>query len=64
MPVAPLPSLPGREGLGVGAAEALGGSIHDRLKYPLGVIVQLVVPNADDGPAFRPEKSVTSPIMT
>jgi hypothetical protein len=47
----------------VGAAEALGGSIRDRLKYPVGVFVQLVVPNADDGPALCPEKSVASPIM-
>ena len=50
--------LPGREGLGVGAAEALGGSTHDRLKHALGVLIELIVPDAEDCPALRFKKAV------
>jgi len=57
-----LPSLEGR-GSGWGAAEALGGSIHNRLKYTLGVFVQLVVPDTDDRPTFPAQELVTPPIM-
>jgi hypothetical protein len=36
----------------VGAAEALGGFQHDRLRHAFGIIVHLAVPEADDRPAF------------
>src|SRR5687767_14889699 len=41
--------LPGREGPGVGAAEALGGLQQDRLGDAFGVLVHFAVPEADDG---------------
>ena len=47
----------------MGAAEALGGSIHDRLKDALGVLVQFVVPDAKDRPAFLGEEGVAALVM-
>ena len=46
----------------MGAAEALGGSIHDRLEYTLRVAIQLVVPDTQDCPAFAPEEFVATPV--
>jgi len=46
----------------VGAAEALGGSIRDRPKYSLGVLVQLVVPEAQNGPAFLLKKCISKAV--
>ena len=39
----------------MGAAEGLGGSIHNRLKYSFRVIIQLIVPDAQDCPTLLPE---------
>ncbi len=36
----------------MGAAEALGGPLQDRLGYAFGVGADFAVPKADDGPAF------------
>ena len=36
-PRRPHSPLPGREGVGVGAAEALGGSLNDRVEHILGI---------------------------
>src|SRR3546814_9254436 len=43
--------LPGREGLGVGAAEALGGLREQKFGCALGVGNDLRIPEADDAPA-------------
>jgi len=42
----------------VGAAEALGGSTHDRLKNTLGVLIDLIVPDPKNRPPFLLEKEV------
>ena len=47
----------------MGAAEALGGSIHDRLKYPIRVLVQLAVPDAKNRPTLLFEEAVALLIM-
>src|SRR5438477_2743828 len=41
----PYSPLPGREGLGVGAAEALGGPIHDSLEDSIRAVIERVVPD-------------------
>jgi len=56
--VTPIPPLPGREGLGVGAAEALGGSVQDCLKHSVRILIQLVVPHAQDRPPFPHEERI------
>ena len=43
----------------MGAAEALGGSIHDRLKHTLGILIEIVVPDTQDRPALFLEEAVT-----
>ena len=53
----PLSPLPGREGLGVGAAEALGGFEEDGLGHTVGILVHFAVPEADDGPSFLLEET-------
>lgn len=56
---APCSPLPGREGLGVGAAEALGGSCEDRFSGADRVFSHIAVPYAEDGPAFASEPFVS-----
>jgi hypothetical protein len=41
----------------VGAAEALGGSLQDRLGDSVGIGADVAVPEADDGPSRRLEKA-------
>jgi len=47
------PALPGREGLGVGAAEALGGLQQDELGGAVGIGGNVRIPEPDDAPAPR-----------
>jgi len=47
----------------VGAAEALGGSSHDRLKDALGVFIELIVPDVEDGPTFVFEEAIAADIV-
>jgi hypothetical protein len=47
----------------VGAAEALGGSLHDRFQHAFGVLIQFVVPDPEDGPSFLREERITLPIV-
>jgi hypothetical protein len=42
----------------VGAAEALGGSMHDSLEDAIGIFVELIVPDAEDRPAFLRKERV------
>ena len=42
----------------MGAAEALGGSTHNRLKPTLGVLIELMVPDAQNRPTFLLEEGV------
>jgi hypothetical protein len=42
----------------VGAAEALGGSIHDGLKDTLRIVIELIVPEPQDVPAMLPQENV------
>jgi len=42
----------------VGAAEALGGSSHDRLKNALGVSIKLIVPDSENRPALLLQEAV------
>ena len=42
----------------MGAAEALGSSTHDSLKHTLGVLVEFIVPDAKNGPAFFFQESI------
>ena len=43
----------------MGAAEALGGSIHNRLEYTCRVFVELVVPNTKYGPTLLRQDCVS-----
>lgn len=42
----------------MGAAEAFGGSIHYRLKNPVPVLIQIIVPDTQHRPSFRAEEAV------
>ena len=42
----------------MGAAEALGGSTHDRLKNTLDVLVELIIPDAEDCPSLLLKEAV------
>jgi hypothetical protein len=42
----------------VGAAEALGGALHDDIEHTVGVIIQLVVPNPQDRPSLARKKRI------
>jgi hypothetical protein len=55
-------SSPGREGLGVGAAEALGGAGKDCLQDAVRIFVQFVIPDPKDRPAFASKELVASPV--
>jgi hypothetical protein len=46
----------------VGAAEALGGSVHDDLKHTVGIFVQLPVPNPDYRPSFSAQELIPAEI--
>jgi len=52
----PDPPLPGREGLRVGPAKALGGFQQNRLRYPFRVFPNVTVPEPNYGPTltFQP----------
>jgi hypothetical protein len=42
----------------VGAAEALGGSVHDRLIDPVWIVIERIVPDAHYRPAFLLKEAV------
>ena len=42
----------------MGAAEALGGSLHDHLEHAVGIGVQLSVPNPQNRPSFAGEECI------
>ena len=44
----------------MGAAEALGGSVHYRLEHALRILIEIVVPDAQDRPAFLREECVAT----
>ncbi len=44
----------------MGAAEALGGSIHNRLEDTIGIVDQFIVPDAHDTPTFLLKEAVTA----
>ena len=46
----------------MGAAEALGGSIRDRLKNAFGIAVEFVVPDPNDDPTFLSKELVAPPV--
>jgi hypothetical protein len=48
----------------VGAAEALGGSIRNRLNDTLRILAQFTVPEAQDGPAFLPQEGVAAEVAS
>ena len=46
----------------MGAAETLGGSIHNRLKHALRIVIKLVVPDAKNNPSFAAKIIVPTPV--
>jgi len=46
----------------VGAAEALGGSLNDRVEHTLGIGVQLAVPYPQNGPSLVRKKAIAANI--
>jgi hypothetical protein len=59
----PNPPLPGREGLGVGAAKALGGSSHDCFEDSVRIVVEVIIPDTKNGPALLSKELVAPPIL-
>jgi hypothetical protein len=47
----------------VGAAEALGGSTHDRLKNTFGIFIEFAVPEAKNDPALLPKEFVSTSVV-
>ena len=60
----PASPLPGREGLGVGPAEALGGLRQNVLGGPLGVGVHVAVPQPNDTPTKRLKRRRSLRVVT
>ena len=46
----------------MGAAEALGGAVHDRFEHAVGIFIELAVPDPEDRPTFLMEKRVASSV--
>ena len=42
----------------MGAAEALGGPLHDRIEHTVGIIVQLSIPNPQNSPSLVRQEGV------
>src|SRR4051812_18587663 len=62
--MSPSSPLPGREGLGVGAAEALGGAIQYRHNDAVGILYQVVVPDSHDRPAVLLKEGIAANITS
>jgi hypothetical protein len=58
-PIAPLPA---REGLGVGAAEALGSPQQDHLDHPVDILDHVGIPEPDDSPPSPFEEPRPHPV--
>jgi hypothetical protein len=47
----------------VGAAEALGGALHDKVEHTLGICIQLRIPHAHNRPSLVRKKRIPPSIV-